>query len=63
MSGNDGIENRTEELIETTTEEVVLVIVDESLLNCNRPSVTGRPLDDLCEFDRAEDQRGTGDLR
>jgi sugar-specific transcriptional regulator TrmB len=32
MTGNDGIENRTEELIETATEEVVLVIGDESLL-------------------------------
>ena len=32
MSGNDGIENRTEELIETATEEIVLVIGDESLL-------------------------------
>jgi len=32
MSGNEGIENRTEELIETATEEVVLVIGDESLL-------------------------------
>jgi len=32
MSGHDGIENRTEELIETATEEIVLVIGDESLL-------------------------------
>ncbi|MEF8780610.1 MAG: helix-turn-helix domain-containing protein [Haloferacaceae archaeon] len=32
MSGNDGIENRTEDLIETATEEIVLVIGDESLL-------------------------------
>ena len=32
MSGNDGIENRTEELIESATEEVVLVVGDESLL-------------------------------
>lgn len=32
MSGHDGIENRTEELIETAAEEVVLVIGDESLL-------------------------------
>ena len=32
MSGHDGIENRTEELIETATEEVVLVVGDESLL-------------------------------
>ena len=32
MSGNGGIENRTEELIQTATEEIVLVIGDESLL-------------------------------
>jgi sugar-specific transcriptional regulator TrmB len=32
MSGNDGIENRAEELIETATDEIVLVIGDESLL-------------------------------
>ncbi|MFO7925495.1 MAG: TrmB family transcriptional regulator [Halobacteriota archaeon] len=32
MSGNDGIENRTEELIQTATDEIVLVIGDESLL-------------------------------
>ncbi|MDZ5810632.1 helix-turn-helix domain-containing protein [Halorubrum sp. AD140] len=32
MFGRDGIENRTEELIETATEEVVLVVGDESLL-------------------------------
>ncbi len=32
MSGQDGIENRTEELIQTATEELVLVIGDESLL-------------------------------
>ncbi|WP_436935588.1 TrmB family transcriptional regulator [Halovenus marina] len=32
MAGNVGIENRTEELIETATEEIVLVIGDESLL-------------------------------
>lgn len=32
MSGHEGIENRTEELIETATEEVVLVIGDELLL-------------------------------
>ena len=32
MSGNGGIENRGEELIETATEEIVLVIGDESLL-------------------------------
>ncbi|QHS15740.1 TrmB family transcriptional regulator [Halopenitus persicus] len=32
LSGNDGIETRTEKLIETATEEVVLVIGDESLL-------------------------------
>lgn len=32
MSGNGGIENRTEELIEKATEEIVLVIGDESLL-------------------------------
>ncbi|MFD1597408.1 TrmB family transcriptional regulator [Halobellus rarus] len=32
MSGQDGIENRTEDLIETTTDEIVLVIGDESLL-------------------------------
>ncbi|MFD1634386.1 TrmB family transcriptional regulator [Haloplanus ruber] len=35
MSGNEGIENRTEELIETATEEVVLVIGDESLLTAD----------------------------
>jgi sugar-specific transcriptional regulator TrmB len=32
MSGQNGIENRTEELIEAATDEVVLVIGDESLL-------------------------------
>jgi len=32
MSGNDGIENRTEELIQSATDEIVLVIGDESLL-------------------------------
>ncbi|QGX94590.1 TrmB family transcriptional regulator [Haloplanus rallus] len=32
MAGNDAIENRTEELIETATDEIVLVIGDESLL-------------------------------
>ncbi|WP_311171681.1 TrmB family transcriptional regulator [Halobellus ordinarius] len=32
MSGNTGIENRTEELIGTATEEIVLVVGDESLL-------------------------------
>jgi sugar-specific transcriptional regulator TrmB len=32
MSGHDGIETRTEELIEAATEEVVLVVGDESLL-------------------------------
>ena len=32
MSGNDAIENRTEELIEKATDEIVLVIGDESLL-------------------------------
>ncbi|AZH25359.1 TrmB family transcriptional regulator [Haloplanus aerogenes] len=32
MSGNGGIENRTEQLIETATEEIVLVVGDESLL-------------------------------
>jgi sugar-specific transcriptional regulator TrmB len=32
MAGNGGIENRTEQLIETATDEVVLVIGDESLL-------------------------------
>ena len=32
MSGTDGIENRTTELIETATEEIVLVIGEESLL-------------------------------
>jgi len=35
MSGNGGIENRTEELIETATEEVVLVLGDESLLTAD----------------------------
>lgn len=35
MAGNGGIENRTEELIETATDEVVLVIGDESLLTGN----------------------------
>jgi sugar-specific transcriptional regulator TrmB len=35
MSGNGGIENRAEELIESATEEVVLVIGDESLLTEN----------------------------
>lgn len=32
LSGNDGIENRTEELVETASEEVVLILGDESLL-------------------------------
>ena len=32
MSGRDAIENRTEQLLETATEEIVLVIGDESLL-------------------------------
>jgi sugar-specific transcriptional regulator TrmB len=32
MSGRDGIENRTDQLIEGATEEVVLVISDEALL-------------------------------
>ena len=32
MSGRDAIENRTEKLIETATDEIVLVIGDESLL-------------------------------
>jgi sugar-specific transcriptional regulator TrmB len=32
MAGRDGIENRTNELIESATDEVVLVIGDESLL-------------------------------
>jgi len=32
MAGQDAIENRTEQLIETATDEVVLVIGDESLL-------------------------------
>jgi len=32
MAGNDGIENRTEELIEAADEEVVLVVGDGSLL-------------------------------
>ncbi|EMA70752.1 putative transcriptional regulator [Halorubrum aidingense JCM 13560] len=32
MSGNDGIENRAEELIDTAADEIVLVIGDESLL-------------------------------
>ncbi|WP_178917875.1 TrmB family transcriptional regulator [Natronomonas gomsonensis] len=32
MSGNDGIENRTEELIDAAADEIVLVIGDESLL-------------------------------
>jgi sugar-specific transcriptional regulator TrmB len=32
MSGQDAIENRTEKLIETATDEIVLVIGDESLL-------------------------------
>jgi sugar-specific transcriptional regulator TrmB len=35
MSGNDGIENRAEELIETADDEIVLVIGDESLLTEN----------------------------
>lgn len=35
MSGNGGIENRTEELIETAADEIVLVIGDESLLTEN----------------------------
>ena len=35
MSGQDAIENRTEKLIETATDEVVLVIGDESLLTEN----------------------------
>jgi sugar-specific transcriptional regulator TrmB len=35
MSGQTGIENRTEELFETATEEVVLIIGDESLLTEN----------------------------
>ena len=32
MSGREAIENRTDELLETATEEIVLVIGDESLL-------------------------------
>jgi len=32
MTGQDAIENRTEQLIETATDEIVLVIGDESLL-------------------------------
>jgi hypothetical protein len=32
MSGRDAIENRTNDLVETATDEVVLVIGDESLL-------------------------------
>jgi sugar-specific transcriptional regulator TrmB len=32
LAGNDGIENRTEDLIELASDEVVLVIGDESLL-------------------------------
>jgi sugar-specific transcriptional regulator TrmB len=32
MSGRDGIENRTEDLIQTATEEIVLVVGDEALL-------------------------------
>lgn len=35
MSGQDGIENRAEELIDGATEEVVLVIGDEALLTDN----------------------------
>lgn len=35
MAGNGGIENRTEELIETASDEVVLVLGDESLLTGN----------------------------
>jgi sugar-specific transcriptional regulator TrmB len=35
MSGQGGIENRTEELIRTATDEIVLVIGDESLLTDN----------------------------
>ena len=35
MSGQDAIENRTEELIEKGTEEVVLVIGDDSLLTAD----------------------------
>jgi len=35
MAGQDAIENRTEQLIETATEEIVLVIGDESLLTEN----------------------------
>jgi sugar-specific transcriptional regulator TrmB len=35
MSGQEGIENRTEELIEGATDEIVLVIGDDSLLTEN----------------------------
>lgn len=35
MTGQDAIENRTEQLIETATDEVVLVIGDESLVTEN----------------------------
>jgi sugar-specific transcriptional regulator TrmB len=35
MAGRDGIENRTEDLVETATDEIVLVLGDESLLTDN----------------------------
>lgn len=45
MSGQEGIENRAEELIETATNEIVLVIGEESLLTENL-------VDTLNEIDR-----------
>ncbi len=42
MSGQEGIENRTEELIGTASEEIVLVIGDESLLTENLVATLNR---------------------
>ena len=47
MSGQDAIENRTEQLIERATDEIVLVIGDESLLTENLVETLNEAGDDI----------------
>ena len=47
MSGQDAIENRTEQLIETATDEIVFVVGDESLLTENLVDTLNRVGDDV----------------
>jgi len=47
MDGQDAIENRTEQLIETVTDEIVLVIGDESLLTEDLVETLNEAEDDI----------------